>query len=63
MYNTLDVNGKSKHIIDYKVLYEYQKMLNQWESTGINFKIIKEEFHKSQTGQNMMLYHIVKFNN
>jgi len=61
MYNTLDTNRKGKHVIDTKSTYEYQKMLNQWESTGIQFKIIKEEFYRFETKQNLVLFHVVKF--
>ncbi len=52
--------NKKKHIIETKTPPEYQKMLNQWETTGINYTIIKEDFTVGKSGGNLVLFHIIK---
>jgi len=52
--------NKKKHIIDSKSPPDYQKLLNQWETTGIDFKILKEDFVVSPSGEKLIMFHIIK---
>ena len=50
---------KKVHKLGVKEISEYQKMLNQWETTNIGFKIIKEKI-KWDSNEWIVAFHIVK---
>ncbi len=53
---TSNKENQHKHIVDIKEPSEYQKMLNQWETTNIWFSIISEE--RTELGD--VRYHIIR---